>query len=897
MQQSKNIFGIAVVVLLILPGATHAALTRPLRIGSSGSDVLELQETLRTKGYFSYPVSTGFFGAVTKQAVVTYQAASGLEPVGSVGPLTRALLSSGGGAVASSGGGSTSGGVTPEPAPSSSPSAPAGTVPAITSSLDPGDTGTEVVTLQTLLRDKGFLTAAPSGTFDSNTVSAVIALQAANHLETVGHVGPQTRALLNRLLLESAASPSGTALDSGSGSVSSQGSVSSGTPESSGGISGGIASSGGGSPVPASSSSGSGNVSSGTVNASNTASTTTPNEASAPPPAPTVTFTTSTTTVSTNGSATFTWSSADASACVASGGWTGTKVASGTQVVSGIVRTQPYALACTGAGGTTTKSLTVTVVSAPIPATATTTPPVIVVPPVITSTSTTPSIPSTLSGNYPVYPGCEAPGTNYLRTIYFDAVNGNDTTADGSSAKPYKSFDLAVSAKKILPGDHVVLRPGSYTIKVKSGTQFANASRWTWIDFQPGATTPTMSITSAAKLIITGAEVPITTGIWMSMNNDLVIANANIYGMKDSSGWDVAAWKAAPSGINIADSKCVALLDSTFKNLRAGIGIQSVNMGKTAPANSTKTLIQGNTIQNFSADGMNANGSDIIVRNNHILDEYVSQAEGDGNHDDGLQIFGLGGQVFDNIDIEDNWFQDTTNPSRPYIGGMDGIALFDGLVTHAQVRRNVVITSVWHGISLYGAQDSVIDHNTVLNYTNNKRNVWIMVPKAKSAAWAPTGTVVSNNVGVSVYGDAAATFTNNIQTSATTTAFTTFDPAGNHYDLTPKPGGILDGKNVGAGGVNPVSSGVVAIGASSGSAPFTHQLALGSKGTEVSALQNVLQSLGLYTYPSITGYLGQATKDAVAAFQKQNQLAAVGTVGPKTRSLLNSIVKNLHLSH
>ncbi|MDB5237717.1 MAG: hypothetical protein JWL88_819, partial [Parcubacteria group bacterium] len=55
MKSRKRIFvgTIALLALLILPAASHAAITRPLTTGSSGNDVLELQETLRTKGYFT----------------------------------------------------------------------------------------------------------------------------------------------------------------------------------------------------------------------------------------------------------------------------------------------------------------------------------------------------------------------------------------------------------------------------------------------------------------------------------------------------------------------------------------------------------------------------------------------------------------------------------------------------------------------------------------------------------------------------------------------------------------------------------------------------------------------------------------------------------------------------
>lgn len=64
---------------------------RPLRLGSEGIDVRELQKRLTETGVYSGPI-TGYFGAQTMAAVKKYQAAHGLTPLGSVGPGTRALL-------------------------------------------------------------------------------------------------------------------------------------------------------------------------------------------------------------------------------------------------------------------------------------------------------------------------------------------------------------------------------------------------------------------------------------------------------------------------------------------------------------------------------------------------------------------------------------------------------------------------------------------------------------------------------------------------------------------------------------------------------------------------------------------------------------------------------------
>jgi N-acetylmuramoyl-L-alanine amidase len=62
-----------------------------LAIGMSGQDVLELQNRLRDEGYFT-ATPTGYFGPITRSAVMAYQSAMGISATGYVGPLTRAQL-------------------------------------------------------------------------------------------------------------------------------------------------------------------------------------------------------------------------------------------------------------------------------------------------------------------------------------------------------------------------------------------------------------------------------------------------------------------------------------------------------------------------------------------------------------------------------------------------------------------------------------------------------------------------------------------------------------------------------------------------------------------------------------------------------------------------------------
>jgi hypothetical protein len=60
-------------------------------------------------------------------------------------------------------------------------------------------------------------------------------------------------------------------------------------------------------------------------------------------------------------SSTITWSSTNATSCTASGAWSGTKVASGSQTTGTLSNSSTYTITCTGAGGSATASTAITV--------------------------------------------------------------------------------------------------------------------------------------------------------------------------------------------------------------------------------------------------------------------------------------------------------------------------------------------------------------------------------------------------------------------------------------------------------------------------------------------------------------------------------------------------------
>ena len=80
--------------------------TRDLTMGAKGADVTCLQDTLKAKGFFKNPTSTGYFGSVTMAAVKAWQASAGITPAaGYFGKKSQAAFAAMGGGTVGSGSG------------------------------------------------------------------------------------------------------------------------------------------------------------------------------------------------------------------------------------------------------------------------------------------------------------------------------------------------------------------------------------------------------------------------------------------------------------------------------------------------------------------------------------------------------------------------------------------------------------------------------------------------------------------------------------------------------------------------------------------------------------------------------------------------------------------------
>jgi hypothetical protein len=169
----------------------------------------------------------------------------------------------------------------------------------------------------------------------------------------------------------------------------------------------------------------------------------------------------------------------------------------------------------------------------------------------------------------------------------------------------------------------------------------------------------------------------------------------------DYFAWDKAKWAAA-GGTGGNDS-----VDGSIRNcLVTGVG-----WGFQVGGN---VVMEGNKLKGFCNDAYRAFGG-AKVRGNYAADNFQVSA----NHNDLLQSFNLGGTPYEGMEIVGNtfvsWTGPTVHPLRAESIMCEGISFFDGFWNNLVIRDNLIVTDHWHGISVYGATNSVIEGNLVLN--------------------------------------------------------------------------------------------------------------------------------------------------------------------------------------
>ncbi|KXK39968.1 MAG: right-handed parallel beta-helix repeat-containing protein [Saprospiraceae bacterium] len=218
---------------------------------------------------------------------------------------------------------------------------------------------------------------------------------------------------------------------------------------------------------------------------------------------------------------------------------------------------------------------------------------------------------------------------------------------------------------------------------------------------------------------------------WHGPTSKIVIQNCEIF--SGEKPWETAEeWLSNASSGIIIEGDSMLIENNYLKNVVMGISAS----GDFIQANH-------NVIENFSADGMRMQGSDILFEGNTIMNCY----DVDENHDDGIQSFIIGDGVFRNNIIRSNIILNYVDKDQRLLGPLQGIGCFDGFYENWLIENNLIIVNHWHGITLLGARNCTIRNNTVLDPTPDIRpgGSWIMVDNHKDGR-PSEGCIVANNV-------------------------------------------------------------------------------------------------------------------------------------------------------
>lgn len=161
-----TVASLATCIGLAVPTISHAAVgDQTLYPGAHNNDVAQLQDILKTRGYFPSSESTGRYDSKTEKAVKSYQKEHDLSTDGIAGPNTFKAMN-------------LENTIGPE-------------------LLSNGDKDYDVTILQSKLKELGYFKGESNGTFGLSTLNAVKDLQVSKKLLVDGVVGPYTKAALD----------------------------------------------------------------------------------------------------------------------------------------------------------------------------------------------------------------------------------------------------------------------------------------------------------------------------------------------------------------------------------------------------------------------------------------------------------------------------------------------------------------------------------------------------------------------------------------------------------------------------------------------------------------------------------------------------------------------------
>ncbi len=327
---------------------------------------------------------------------------------------------------------------------------------------------------------------------------------------------------------------------------------------------------------------------------------------------------------------------------------------------------------------------------------------------------------------------------------YVRANETQNATSDGSKTAPWFNLQSLINSKEVSSGDTIYLFPGHYgvlnirNIDKKSETRiisleshkaiFSQITLWS-SDYW------TISGVKIQKDKFTPAKVRNLLDIEAGAEN-IVISDSVLESAENTTGWGKAEWNnGILSGIFSRGSK-VKIHNNIVRNINFGISMLG-----------NDSIVTGNLIHDFIGDGLRGLGDNGLFENNVVRDCHSVNE----NHDDGFQSWSVGkdgkpgGGVVENVILRRNLIIGNARKNNSPKCEMQGIGMFGGWYKNWVIENNIVVVNHWHGITVQGAQDVRIVHNTVVDLESGKPGpAWIRMTKKKGKSYS--GNLVANNL-------------------------------------------------------------------------------------------------------------------------------------------------------
>ena len=290
-------------------------------------------------------------------------------------------------------------------------------------------------------------------------------------------------------------------------------------------------------------------------------------------------------------------------------------------------------------------------------------------------------------------------------------------------------------------GDRVLLASGSHGQVRIVGQAFDPAVTVMSVP-GGGAILDSLTIHESRGLVVTDLTVfprpsrsPERSLVDVDHSRDVVLERLLVTSATHVEGWDARDWvtRAFP-GVRLR-GRDLTLRDSVIRVVGHG---DEARVGRGR--------VEGNLIEQFRGDGIRALGDQSVYSGNTIQ----GCVKVDGNHDDGIQSWSVGpdgtpgqGAVRDVL-IEGNVIRGG-RPDGPLGCNLQGIGLFDGMFVDWIIRNNVIKVDHWHGITVMGARNVLIENNIVVDEAPDGLGPpWITITAHKDGRRA-SGSLISGN--------------------------------------------------------------------------------------------------------------------------------------------------------